>query len=299
MPATTYIGETDFKQQQVTTFFTEGQGWTTTVPYRGSTTNLARFLTEIIIIGATFGGIVGLRVTEDGPYSNVDITYAQSPFGPAGQSDPIARTWSLIATMEEVSIWNLPKIQDGFFPPGIRKTTPFCVGLVERSPTDLMKLRNNIALAESDNLPGTVAGSIQEDFPDESMEALILGLQLRGEDTFQVPKYVLKKTDTVFSRTQLVASHTNVGKIHNYNDLVVAEPSLPTAILIDPLSLAAAQVQQKALNWLKMAPSVEQVSNGRYQLDQEYWGVAHFNPIIYDTVSTFNEVTYNQKKFKF
>ena len=62
MSATTYIGETDFTPQQGPTYFAEGQGWSQTVPYRGSTSKLNLFLSEIILLGAQFGGITALRI---------------------------------------------------------------------------------------------------------------------------------------------------------------------------------------------------------------------------------------------
>ncbi len=283
--APTYIGETGFTLQPSPTSFMEGQGWSTTLTYRGAPNKLNQFLSEIVVVGLVFGGITGLRISPDGPYTNVEVTFAHSPYNPnpAG-ADPIARTWTLTGNMVEQDIENHPRIQDGFTFGG--KTFQ---GLYTFTTTQMIEFRKQ--------LEKMLIGETEFRFAPNTIESVIFGLKCRGETSFQTPQYALKKTDTVFSKTQLVAIHENVSKIHNYHDLVVAEPTLPAAGLIDPINMARAKIHQKPLNWLKMAPEVDNVASGRYQISQEYWGIPHFNPYMYDTVGSFSEANYGQKIF--
>ena len=288
MPTTTYIGETDFTQQQGVDQFIEGQGWSSTVPYRGSASQLNGFLAELLLLAGQFGGITALRITPDGPYVNVDVTYAQSPYNPAVNQDPISTVWTLHSSMNEVSALGIGKIQNGFIPilKGVRLK-----GLNEMKTDELAALKSEIELQAAD--------TTRERFADNTMGAFLLALKLREETAFMVPSYVLKKTETVFVKTQLVASHTNVGKIHNYSDLTSAELSLPAAILVDPIRMSSAEIQGRKINWMKMPPEVDRITGGRYQIIQEYWSFNAFNPYIYDTVSSFNENTYNQVLYDF
>ena len=286
MPEVQYIGDSDFTLQPSPTYFSEGQGWSTTAIYRGSTVKLNQFLSEIFVIGVTFGGITSLGIMPDGPYSEVSVTFAQSPFNPVPNPDPIATVRTLSSGYQEVEIFNHPLIQHGFFPPG---SNIFLVGLNEMTVQDLSDFKQELALQLED--------PTRARFESNTMQSLILVLRERETTGIQIPNYTLRKVETVYSKTQLKASHTNVGKIHNFQDLVIAEPTLPAAILVDPLNMAQLQVNEKSLNWLKMAPSVDQVSGGRYQIVQEYLGVAHFDPYLYKTVGPFNEVAYNQKKY--
>ncbi len=283
--APTYIGETGFSLQPSPTSFTEGQGWSTTLSYRGASNKLADFLQQIVVIGLTFGGITGLRISPDGPYTNADVTFAQSPYNPnpAG-ADPIARTWNLRANMVEQDVNNHPRILTGFTLGGV--TYP---GLYTYTQSEMIAWRKQLAFM--------LSGEESSSLDPSTIKAVIFGLLSRGENSFDVPQYVLKKTDTVFSKTQLVPIYENVSKIHNYHDLVVAEPTLPSAGLIDALNLALAKIHQKPINWLKMPPEVDNVTAGRYQISQEYLGLSNFNPYMYDTVSTFSVAAYNQEIF--
>lgn len=281
--AAAYIGNTDFTAQPVTRYFVEGQGWATVVPYTGSKTKLNDFLAVIFVIGNALGPVSAMRMTEDGPIARVEITYAASP---TTAPDPIARTWTLVPNLVEVDIANLPQIQDGFTYSGINVK-----GLYSKTTDEIIEFRKKLSLM--------LTGDTDERFDTNTIESFIFALKAREETSFILPQYVLRKTDTVFAQSQLAAAHANKGKIHNYADLVNAEPTLPAAILIDPLNLSIQTEGGKPLNWLKMAPEVDQVTGGRYQIVQEYWAFAHFNPFIYDTVQPFNEALYNQTRFSF
>lgn len=287
MPATQYIGTTDFTLQPTSGGFVQGQGWTRTVTYRGSKSKLNAFFGFIFAEAIVYGGINGLHWTEEGPYATVDVTYATSPFDPnAANNDPISNTWTLTPNLTEVDIGNLDKIQNGFRNPVTGEQVP---GLDTFTTDQLIDFRSK--------LNAMLSGDTDLRFLPGSLQSFIFGLKAREQNSFQIPQYALKKTLTVFSQSQIVASHTHVGKIHNYTDLISTEPTLNAAILIDPLNLA--QPGGKPLNWLKMAPEVDQVAGGKYQIIQEYWGFQHFNPFIYDTVSTFTEAAYHQKPFAF
>ena len=278
-----YIGNTDFTLQPVSSQFVEGQGWNTTETYVGSNDKLSQFLAEIIVFGAVFGGVNAVRINADGLMSIVEVTYARSPYAGPGQAnpieDPITRTWTLTPNYNQVDIMNLPQIQNGFRrPDGV-----WVPGLSTFSIKKLADFKRTLNRVLSGDLSPNV--NPQDLFDPKTMPALIAHCKLREETIAEVPQYVLKKVEVVTSKSQITAAHEKVGLIHNSNALTIAEPTLLKALLIDPLNLVRKKVGEQTLNWLKMAPTIEQLTGGKYQISQEYYSFERFDPYIYHTVS--------------
>lgn len=264
MSESAYIGTTDFTRQQVFTQFVEGQGWLQVVPYTGSKSKLNAFLAEIFIIGGQFGGINAIRVYEQGTIALVEVSFAQSPYN-TQQPDPISTTWTMVPNMLELDIMSHAKVQNGFpGVPGLSTYTTQALLDFKRKLQDLLS-----GNATSEPTPG-------------SLLEFVYNRKAREISTITVPQYVLRKTQTVFSKSQITASHTNVGKVFNKDKLRASEPTLPSAILIDPIKLDAVMQGQTELSWLKFAPEVDQTTGGRYQIIQEYWSLAYYDPVLYE-----------------
>lgn len=88
----------------------------------------------------------------------------------------------------------------------------------------------------------------------------------------------LTKVEIVASYSELYANHANAEKIFSYNQLLSAEPSLPSAALIQLSNLTG-------WSWLKMRPRVQQTDQGLFQMTVEYVGVKTWEAWQYDTVT--------------
>lgn len=84
-------------------------------------------------------------------------------------------------------------------------------------------------------------------------------LRKAGVEAYIYPAYVVRETKVVTRKSALQASHTNTSPAH-----VTTLPSdCPTAII---------GTLPTNIEWLKIAPRVRTISNGQYEISQEYWG---------------------------
>lgn len=89
--------------------------------------------------------------------------------------------------------------------------------------------------------------------------------------SYDVNQPVLRKTEVVIAATRLEAVHDNVDRFHDYAALQAAEASLSVAVIIAAADLGA-------VVWLKGSPEVEETSEGRFQIVQEWEGWRYVSP---------------------
>lgn len=101
---------------------------------------------------------------------------------------------------------------------------------------------------------------------------------LRGVEGYRVPQYVLRNVRTVPASSSLTAVHENVEKLFTTAALqadVIANydsAGIPSELLGTLPSVGY---------WQKQTPTVEQVSNGKWQLLQEWWYVDDYSTFLY------------------
>jgi len=105
-------------------------------------------------------------------------------------------------------------------------------------------------------------------------------VRLRGEgvDTWQRARYTLRKVKTVAANSAIVVSHANVLRYYTGAQIGGIDGDAPPTALIGTLP---------AGHWLKMPPQIDQLSNGRYTLSQEWWygEIGEWDPRIYQAAT--------------
>lgn len=107
-------------------------------------------------------------------------------------------------------------------------------------------------------------------------------LSRNPDQTFNISRYLLRKTETVMSWTVLRAVHSNVHRVFTLAGLLRSEPTLAqdeSYNLIHTQGLSA-------MLWQKLDPTVEPLAGGKWQITSDYSGVADYLWFLYGTQIT-------------
>lgn len=245
-------GTVTFTEQPRRRRWNTTNGWHLIRTWRGAKTNLNLFIQNLLPPGS-----IEVEVEERGASATVRATYGvEAGHGTGGTqiADPINRNWELISNDVEISLWAMPKV---------------ATLLAAKTPDELREIRRLMNQA----LDGEIWISFAEPILDDLYKRLAAGIETKFET-----QYVLRKVETVTTATALTVSHSNVGLMHTYAQLIASETTLPGAVLIQPGEL-------DHLFWLKRAPQNHPTSRGNREITQEYWGFEAYDPWIYDPVT--------------
>jgi hypothetical protein len=96
-------------------------------------------------------------------------------------------------------------------------------------------------------------------------------------------QYVLRKTQTVSSRSQIAVSFTNVENIHTTAQVTSAE-TIPATLLFSISGIPEpASAEGYLFGWLKKTPTVSQTGL-HFQITQEYW-LERWSTFTYDAAT--------------
>lgn len=290
-----YTGTVDFTEQPRRYRWSSTSGWETVRTWSGSKAKLQAFIDTL----EAEGGYTGLEILQTAALSTVQATYAtEQPEGGTGTPttvDPISRTWSLNGNELNVSILGHPKaLQLYDFNTTWLAKIQCRVAVYKQKIADyysgkLSTLPRLIPSSDEDPVKYTATdpwgvglGTIEGSLIDPSSTLLGYAEELckhlaNGVTSYNVSQYSLVKTELVTNASTIRLSHTNVGKMHRYATLLGVEPSLPASLLLNLTGLTS-------VFWLKKTPTLQQTSQGRFQLTQEYWSFLKYSDFIYDTV---------------
>lgn len=256
MNTTQLIGETSFTEQPSETGFQSGRGWFVTRKWTGARSKLVDF-----VFNRLPRLYSDLRLEEEGEKATVIATYGiAGPNDPDHVTDPISVVWTMPNNENDLSLYELPEVEDLF---------------LALEDTDAAKLA---AIMEEGISAHTPFDDLDwPTFFSTDEQAIIKKLYsrlMRRIEVFRASQYVLRKVQTVIAESQIKVAHENVNRIFTHDQLTTAEPTLPAATLIDAAGLSK-------YFWLKKTPTVEAVSRGQFQINQEYWGTEKYDPFIY------------------
>lgn len=268
----THAGETNYTEQPSGRRFRPETGWTRVRVWKGAKSKLETFLNNELPTGVLY---VDVDESVDG-YCMVKGDYS---FDPASGSttapaDPVSRVWTLQGNDIEVTPWALPKMQSELAKITNVELRARIVARIEaliRGETQFRDETGKLTpLTLTNILSDTFAYAIDPQVFIDVVDAMASGIE-----AFPVSQYVLRKVETVVAASQLKVSHENTGRMLTYGRLIADEPTLPSAILIEPGGLQADHF------FLKRTPTVDQMNHGQWQLTQEYWAFKSFNKIVY------------------
>ena len=287
--------------------------WQQIVRYSGPTDTFNEF--GNILVGDYQFKPFQMNVVPEGPITNVTITYYSDDADGLYPRDPIRTTWSVGSNMGNESILWCKKTLYAFkdCPEAIRRvqiavdvyngtlgpltntywqsaklgTTQNLTGLMNALFNDLVAGKASDG-SQLRNLDGTTASDTTLWYAAQLYRAL-----LKGVTTVPRFEYVLTKTSIVFPRSKIgdavigsdiSASHYRCGYAFSYNALLESEPELT-------------KETQSLLNypdmprfwWWKCAPIVDETSDSRWTVVQQFRGFETFEPLTIPWLTAVGE----------
>ena len=266
-------------------------GYSTTRIYVGNKIKVEQFSDGHITDADGFGIVAGYQnatISYNGPAATLRLSYSGVNFGSTSSStsglvpsasDIAAATlssqWYLEGNDLEKDLFQLPDMQ------AIAKSLSnanlatwrkdFDTAISARTDPD------SVPMALATKYSGTVNGM------DAAAQAAyvknIYISMLRGTEFFTVSQYVLRNVKIVPPTTSQSPEHANKGRQYIHALMIATTgngQSVPSAI-VSGISGGY---------WLKRTPSVEQTSDGNYQISKEFWYSEEYDTNIYAAALT-------------
>ena len=263
-------------------------GYTTTRIYVGNKTKVEQFSSGYIndSSGASIvAGYSNASISYDGPSATLRLTYSGTNFGATSSSTSnlqpsasdiagvtLSNIWYLEGNDLEKDLFHLEDMQAIF-----KNTTNANLSAFRKDWDEATSARTNpddVPFAASSKYSGTVNG-----MNAAAQAAYVKNIYisaLRGPEFFTVSQYVLRNIKVVPPTTNQSPEHANVGSQFT-NALMTATSgngqSVP-AVMLPGISSGF---------WLKRTPSVEQTTEGNYQITKEFWYSEDYDTNIYGT----------------
>lgn len=263
-------------------------GYTTTRIYVGNKIKVERFSDGHINDSAgnpVVAGYSNASISYNGPSATLRLTYSGVNFGSTSSSTSglvpsasdiagatLSSQWYLEGNDLEKDLFQLPDMQ------AIAKNLSNASLATWRKDFDTsVSARtdpDSVPMAASSFYSGTVNG-----MNAAAQAAYVKNIyisMLRGTEFFTVSQYVLRNIKVVPPTTSQSPEHANKGRQYTHALMTATSgngQSVPAAILS---GISGGY-------WLKRTPSVEQTSDGNYQISKEFWYSEDFDTNIYAT----------------
>ena len=250
-----------------------------------------------------------LSIMPEGPNSTVRVTFYSDDFDGLYPRDPILTTWGLSTNRGNESVlWSKKTLFTFNVPPWteIPRRIQVAQALYENmygpmtasywktaslgTSLDLTQLMNSLFNdVVAAGLPNTTTDDKDKLWKAQQLFRLVL----KGVTVAPRFEYVLRKTSIVFPRSKIgdtvigsdiQTSYYRTGYMWSYKALVTMEPDMnsDTAVLLNANTMPR-------FWWFKQSPIVEQTSDSRWAVVQEYVGVEAFEPYIFPWVTAPGE----------
>ena len=211
-----------------------------------------------------------------GPHARLAITFAN--IDGITTEDILSNVWSLPGNEIQQRIFDHPKALE------LEAAHPGWLRIIEKEVEAYIAGDTTAAfglVATFDPGVGAIQSKINPPATKaDNAEELAADLR-RGVESYGISQYVLRNVRTVPAESSLTAVHTNVQDMFTTAQLATEAVNnyggaIPNALLGTFPSTGY---------WQKKSPSVEQTSNGKWQLIQEWWYVNDFSTFAYETVT--------------
>lgn len=263
------IGVLTFTELAPRRRYSATNGWTVVRRWNGHKDNLDSFLNASLPTG-----FLEYSIEIEGKIAIVEANYGASSatdVGSGGASalpDPITEQWSMASTMQEISLWQHPDVLAQY----MQMTAAERAAIVQKINDGLSA---NTPAGEMAPWP-TIRTAIETHVESAGMspfqslyERLMAGIEVMPRSL-----YTLRKTLTVANYSKLKASHAKVNHILTYAQLRSIEPNWQVAALVDSQNLTK-------YVWLKLAPNIDPVDRGAWQITQEYLGFKNYDKWVH------------------
>lgn len=223
------------------------QGWTTFKVYHGSTEAVEGAIPAMVASGLTFSE----TVVQDG-IREIEIQYSNAQDGAAPATNPDTEqtvTWELAGNDLQKDIFHHPDFDL----------------LAEADQVIMRDFRNGVVNIDAAGLDDGLLDATGKAFRD---------VINKGEESYLISQYVLRRVGVVSLDWQGTFGITNVGKYYSSSSDLTDVEGVPSAL---KFSLPSGE-------WLKRTPTVKQGRDGRWSMTQEWWHADDWSDLFYDAV---------------
>lgn len=243
--------------------FDPTQGWVRQRRVRGLHGDVKR-----LIQGLNSAGLRASITPIDGTPMSEARWWVQGLDDGSDEDDSAVVIWSLRRNVDEPSInehWKSKLVEAAF---------PGALAWLESKANEYKA--QALAAAQASQLPPAPPSAISgrlltgASATIDSYARSLVDLWIRGESTFVRFQYVLRKIITVPANSTQKPNNADVGMVYTTAGLQAAYP-LPAEVLF---TLPTAE-------WLKVSPEVDQVTNGKFQISDEWWSADSYDRFLY------------------
>lgn len=271
--AARFKGDVDIRQIHREAVWDDITGWTTVIKWQGKWSDIDAAKTN-----ATYTtGATRVSAVQNGDQAQdgiLTVTFPASSQAEAESSSPtineFSNDWTLAAAEEELSIERHKNYR------GLAAISSE-EGYLQRVLLAVQEYKNKVAagmatpqssdkdkvFALSDYL--TPKGTPAQRTLAEEMADLIL----QGQETYGTDRYALRNVRVVPGNTDITASHANTREMWS-NDRMVALIGSSSASITQSSLIGNISNTFAGTYWLKLAPTIDQLTGGRYQIVTEF-----------------------------
>lgn len=265
-------GDISIRQIHRESFWDSVTGWTTVIKYQGLWAAIqTAAITEFYIDGAS-----RVAATQNGDQAQdgiLTVTFAAISQTEAASGSPtineFSNTWTLSAAEEEQ---NIERHKNYRALSGIFNEKGYLQRIILAVQEYKNRVANGISVASADKDLVFLFSSFITPKGTAAQQALAIELSdliLEGQSTFPTDRYALRNVRVVPGNTDITASHTNTREMWSNSNITSLINSGSAAITQSSLIGDIANTFSGTY-WLKLAPTIDEMTNGRYQIVTEF-----------------------------
>ena len=263
----------DIRQINRESFWDSVTGWTTVVKHQGLWSDIqTAAVTAFYVDGAS--RVSAVQNGDQAQDGILTVTFAALSQAEAASSSPtineFSNTWTLSPVEEEQ---NIEKHKNYRGLAGIASEKGYLQRLLLAVQEYKNKVANGISVQDATNkdLVFTLSSYItpKGTAAQQTLASELADLTLEGQTTYPIDRYALRNVRVVPGNTDITASHANTREMWSNDNLVSligsSDASITQSALIGDISNTFSGTY-----WLKLAPTIDELNNGRYQIVTEY-----------------------------
>ena len=271
--AARFKGNVDIRQIHREVVWDNVVGWATVIKWQGKWSDIDTAKTNASYVA----GASRVSAVQNGDQAQdgvLTVTFPAQSQAEAASSSPtineFSNTWTLSAVEEEQNI-ERHKNYRGLA--GIASEKGYLQRLLLAVQEYKNKVANGISVQDATNkdLVFTLSSYItpKGTAAQQTLASELADLILQGQSTYPIDRYALRNVRVVPGNTDIQASHLNTREMWS-NDKIVTLINSSSAAITQRGIIGNIANTFSGTYWLKLAPTIDELNNGRYQIVTEY-----------------------------
>lgn len=272
-----FQGSGSIQEQPKKRTFNKANGWATVRTWIGERDDIFDFASELAVDNLA----ENVDVTDDGPTGTVTATYPDAQNTSLDLNQDLNNVeWQLLGNDIEKDLQTHPTLRPSETDVAEQANSVILDKWLS-SPPNPPSIADPTAIQIRDYFVQQINGLKKDSGAADTKcknRYLLHGL---GVQSYVLTQYVIRKSIKVGRLSLVQASLTNVNRVES--------PSVSGMPLTLLFALPTKQYYNQvtsALEWLKKPPSVRALGNGKFSIEQEWWGADQWSTLLYGGTKT-------------